>query len=129
MLLRVITLYLLNMIPNSLNHVDFEATAKRALPAAPASRLCAQVLSLHERARVLRMAMTVLSKHVVSGTLYKGGMTCRARSLVSLGAGVMAGLTARPYFASGVEMSVQLRALKAYCEERHAAHMAVAPRR
>ena len=30
--------------------LDFEATSMRALPAAPASRLCAQVLSLHERA-------------------------------------------------------------------------------
>ena len=109
--------------------LDFEATAARALPAAPASRLCGQVLSLHERARVLRVAMTVLSRHVTSGVLYQGGMTCRASSLVPLGAGVMAGLTARPYFASRVEMSMQLRALKAYCEERHAARMAVAPRR
>ena len=109
--------------------LEFETTAQRALPGAPASRLCAQGLSLHERARVLRVAMTVLSKHVVSGTLYKGGMTCRARPLVSLGAGVMGGLTARPYFASRAEMSIQLRALKAYCEERHAARMAVAPRR
>ena len=55
--------------------LDYEATIMRAIPAAPASRLCAQVLSLPERARVLRVAMTVLSKHVVSGVLYRGGMT------------------------------------------------------
>ena len=109
--------------------LDFEATSMQALPAAPASKLCAQVLSLHERARVLRMAMTVLSKHVVSGDLYKGGMINRARLLVPLGAGVMAGLTTRPYFASRAEMSVQLKGLKAYCEERHAKRMAVAPKR
>ena len=102
--------------------LDYEATTMRAPPAAHASRLCAQVLSLHERARVLRVAMTVLSKHVVSGALYRGGMTCRVRSLVPLGAGAMAGLTARPYFASRAEMSVRLKALKTYCEEARAQH-------
>ena len=79
-------------------------TSAHALPTGPsggglpslASKLCAHVVSLHERTRVLQMAMAVLSKYVVSGNLYKGGMTNRARSLVPLGAGVMAGLTARP---------------------------------
>ena len=41
----------------------------------------------------------------------------------------MAGLTARPYFASRAEMGVQLKGLKAYCEERHAKRMVVAPKR
>ena len=76
-----------------------------------------------------RIKWSKLSKHVVSHALYKGGMINRARSLVPLRAGVMAGLTARPYFASRAEMGVQLKGLKAYCEERHAKRMAVAPKR
>ena len=49
--------------------VDFEATSQRTLPVVPASKLCVQVLSLHQRAQVLRMAMIVLNKHAVSRRL------------------------------------------------------------
>ena len=45
--------------------MDFEATAGRALPPSPQSSLQGVSLSLHERARVLRVAMASLHKHSV----------------------------------------------------------------
>ena len=57
--------------------------------------------------------MTVLNKHLVSGRLTMGNMANQARSLVPLGARVIMGLTARPYFASRQAVSVQLCGLRA----------------
>ena len=66
------------------------------------------VPSEHERARVLRTALAVLQRHVTAGTLVKGAMTTKARSLVPLGAGTLPGLTARPYFTRRQAMREQL---------------------
>ena len=88
------------------------------MPASPGSELQATVLSLHERARVLRTALAVLQRHVTAGTLVKGAMTTKARLLVPLGAGTLPGLTARPYFTRRQAMREQLQALATYCEER-----------
>ena len=98
--------------------LDFEAHSGRAMPASPGAELQSIVLSLHERAQVLRTALSVLQRHVVSGTLVQRTMTLKARSLVPLGAGPLAGLTARPYFTRRQDMRVQLQALATYCEER-----------
>ena len=45
--------------------LDFEATAGRALPPTPQSSLQGVALSLHERARVLRVAFVALKRHSV----------------------------------------------------------------
>ena len=66
---------------------------------------------------MLRTALSVLQRHVATGALL-GTMTIKARSLVPLGAGPLAGLTARPYFTRRHDMQRQLQALAAYCEER-----------
>ena len=66
---------------------------------------------------MLRTALSVLQRHVATGTLV-GTMTLKARSLVPLGAGPLAGLTARPYFTRRHDMQQQLQALATYCEER-----------
>ena len=50
--------------------LDFEAHTGRALPATPFAVLKAEVISLHERARVLRVALSVLQK--VQGSLLCG---------------------------------------------------------
>ena len=76
----------------------------RAMPASPGSELQSIVLSLHERARVLRTAISVLRRHMVTGTLVQGTMTLKARSLVPLGVGPLAGFTARLYFTRRRDM-------------------------
>ena len=84
--------------------LDFEAHSGSAMPAAPSAELESIVLSLHEKARVLRTALAVLQKHLRSGTLVPGSMTLKARSLVPLGAGPLAGLTSRLYFTRRSDM-------------------------
>ena len=98
--------------------LDFEAHSGKAMPAAPSAELESIVLSLHERARVLRTALAVLQKNLKSGTLVPGTMTLKARSLVPLGAGPLAGLTSRPYFTRRSDMLQQLRSLAEYSEQR-----------
>ena len=78
--------------------LDFEAHCGRALPATLSTVLNAELMPLHERARVLRVALSVLQKHVVQGSLQCGEMTSRANALVPMGAGLMVGLTACQYF-------------------------------
>ena len=87
--------------------LDFEAHLGRAMPASRGAELHSIVLSLHERARLLRTALLVLQRHVASGTLVQGTMTLKARSLVPLAAGPLAGLTAGPYFTRRQDMRVQ----------------------
>ena len=86
--------------------LDFEAHSGRALPVTPSAVLKAEVMSLHERARVLQVALSILQKHVVQGSLMCGEMTSSANSLVPMGAGLMVGLTAHPYFTRRGEMLI-----------------------
>ena len=76
----------------------FEAHSGRTLPASTSAVLKAEVMSLHERARVLGVVLSILQKHVVQGSLLCSEMTSRANSLVPMGAGLIFGLTALPYF-------------------------------
>ena len=98
--------------------LDFEATAGRALPPTPQSSLQGVPLSLHERARVLRVALVALKKHSAGPPPFPGVFVNRAFSLVPLGAGPQAGLSRRPYFVSRGAMARQLEALQAYSERR-----------
>ena len=52
--------------------LDFEAHSGRVMPAAPSAELESTVLSLQERARVLRTALVVLQMNLKSGTLVPG---------------------------------------------------------
>ena len=56
----------------------------------------------------------VLQGHVATEALVQGTMRLKARSLVPLGAGPLAGLTARPYFTRRHDMLQQLQALATY---------------
>ena len=49
--------------------LDLEAYSGRALPASAGEELPSIVLSLHERARVLRTALSILQRHVATGAL------------------------------------------------------------
>ena len=89
------------------------------MPVSPGAELQSiLLLSLHERARVLRTALSILQRHVATGALVQGTMMLKARSLVPFGAGPLARLTARPYFTRRHDMQQQLQALATYCEER-----------
>ena len=98
--------------------LDFEAHSGRVMPASPGSELQSVVLSLRERARVLRTALSVLQRRVVTGAPVQGRLTPKARSLVPLGAGPLAGHPARPYFTRRQALRVQLQAPATYCQER-----------
>ena len=98
--------------------LDFEAHLGRAMPAAQGHDLQGISLSLHERGRVLRSALAVLEKHVVQGVVAPGPMVVCCRSLVPMGAGLMAGLRCRPYFTQRDEMIRQLDGLWGYCKRR-----------
>ena len=79
------------------------------MPVTPGAELQSIVLlSLHERARVLRTALSILQRHMATGAVVQGTMTLKGRSLVPLGAGPPAGLTARPYFTRRHDMQQQL---------------------
>ena len=106
--------------------LGFEAHSGRAMPAAQGHDLQGISLSLHERGQVLRSALAVLEKHVVQGVVAPGPMVARCRSLVPMGAGLMAGLRCRPYFTRRDEMIRQLDGLRGYCERRMVARQ---PRR
>ena len=93
--------------------LDFEATAGQALPPTPQSLLQGVALSLHERARVLRVAFVALKRHSLGPPPFLGVFGNRAPSLVPLGAGPQAGLGRRPYFVSRGAMVRQLAALQA----------------
>ena len=73
-------------------------------------------MSLHERARVLRVVLSVLQKHVIQGSMLCGEMISRANSLVPMGAGLMVGLTSRPYFTRRGGVPIQLLGLRDYSE-------------
>ena len=75
---------------------------------------------------MLRVALAVLQKHVKQGVMLVGEMTTKANSLIPLGAGLMVGISARPYcpyFTRRQEMIVQLAALRDYSEGRLMAKM------
>ena len=78
--------------------LDFEVHSGRMLPVAPSAVLKAELMSLHKQAKLLRVALAVLHKHVLQGRLVGGELTGRANSLLPMGAGLMVGLTASPYF-------------------------------
>ena len=76
--------------------LDYEAFVGRALPASPDHRVRGTRLPLGERAQVLRKAVGLAERHLAAGVLLSGAPLGRCRSLLPLGGGVCAGLSARP---------------------------------
>ena len=64
--------------------LDFEAHSVRVLPATPSVVLKAEVMSSHECTTVLQVALSLLQKHAVQGSLLCGEMTSRANSPVPM---------------------------------------------
>ena len=72
--------------------LDFEAYARRPLPPALQSKFVGGKMSLQEKARVLRLIMTILGRDVRRESLLLAAMTNHYRSLITMGAGPMMGL-------------------------------------
>ena len=100
--------------------LDFECFAGRILVASPQALYRATALPLPERARVLKLALTILQRHLVSRHVFQGGVLTKWAVLVPLGGPLVVGLSARPYFTRQTEMIHLLHHLRRYCEEHWA---------
>ena len=98
--------------------MDFEAHAKRALPAAPQPAFRGPALPLQERARVLQLALATLGKLVTSDCLHPARVVTRCASLIPLGGPLLCGLSRRPYFACREAMVHHVKEWASYCEAR-----------
>ena len=98
--------------------LDFEAYSRRSLSCSPGSELSGIALPLQERARVLRLALVILRRHVTTGMLFPWTFISRANALIPLGCGSHNGLSRRPYFSMPASMIVQLEKLQKYAESR-----------
>ena len=94
--------------------LDFEATAGWALPPSPQSSLQGVALSLHDRARVLRVASVVLKRH---SPLSRG--ICQQGLLFGpAGCGPASRYEQVAVLCEPGAMARQLAALQAYSEHR-----------
>ena len=79
--------------------LDFESQSKRALRARPGHRHTRQVLSLRERARVLREAVDLLQPLLAGATLLEESFRWMCASLVPMAGFRSMGRTERPVFS------------------------------
>ena len=97
--------------------LDFESQSNRALPARPGHRHPQRVLSLRERARVLRDAADLLQPLLAGGTLLEGRFRWMCASLVPMGGFRSMGRTERPVFACRPGMRLHMQQLQQHCLE------------
>ena len=107
--------------------MDFECFAGRSLPASPQAVYRATVLPLPERARVLKLALSTLQRHAVSGQGFPGGVLTKCSSLVPLGGPTVVGVSARPYFTCPLRMLELPKDLREYCGSRWAQKLSRVP--
>ena len=96
--------------------LDFEEFAGCMLPAAPQAKWTGHTLSLHERARVLRLALATLQKLVKTRVWYPVANMTKCAALITLGGLALCGLNRRPYFACRRQMITHGSMLAHYCE-------------
>ena len=100
--------------------LDFESHAGRPLPPTPQSRFAGTTLSLQEKGRVLRLAVTLMGRAAGRESILPAGITTRCRSLVPLGAGTVVGVKGRPFFTRPLAVWHHLRRLQQYTSDRWA---------
>ena len=83
----------------------------------PGHRHARQVLSLRERARVLREAVNVLQPLLAGGTLLEGNFRWMCASMVPLGDFRSMGRVERPVFACRPAMRQHMQQLQQHCLE------------
>ena len=105
--------------------LDFEEFAQRTLPHAPQAKFKGTTLSLQERGRVLRLAITNAQRLVTKGQLHPARIVARYSSLVPLGGPALCGLNRRPYFACRAALHTHILKLAEYCEHAWTAKVGI----
>ena len=100
--------------------MDFESYTRRPLPPTPQTRFKGGEMSLQEKGRVLRLAVSLLGKAAGRESILPAGFTNRCRSLVPLGAGTTAGVKGRPIFTRPAAVWHHLRRMQQYSAKRWA---------
>ena len=109
--------------------LDFESHAGRPLPPTPQSRFTGSELSLQEKGRVLRLAVTLLGRATGRESILPAAITTRCRALVPLGAGMVVGVKGRQLFTKSAAMWHHLQRLHQYNSEHWARQQQQAARR
>ena len=97
--------------------LDFESHAGRPLPPTPQSRFTGSQMSLQEKGRVLRLAVTLLGRAAGRESILPAAITTKCRALVPLGAGMVVGVKGCPLFS---RLAVVWQRLRQYNSERWA---------
>ena len=105
--------------------LDFEEFAQRTLPHAPQAKFKGSTLSLQERGRVLRLAITSAQRLVAKGQLHPARIVTQCNSLVPLGGPALCGPNRRPYFACRTALHTHILKLAEYCEHPWAAKVGI----
>ena len=71
--------------------LDFESHAGRPVPPTPQARFTGSEMSLQEKGRVLRLAVTLLGRAAGRESILPAAITTRCCALVPLGAGMVVG--------------------------------------
>ena len=100
--------------------LDFESYTGRPLPPTPQTRFKGGEMSLQEKGRVLRLAVSLLGKAAGRESILPVGFTNRCRSLVPLGAGTTVGVKGRPIFTRPAAVWHHLRRMQQYSGKRWA---------
>ena len=101
-------------------NTHFEAHAGGPLPPTPQSRFAGTELSLQEKGRVVRLAVTLMGKAAERESILLARITNHCRSLVPLGAGRVVGVKGRPLFTRPMAVWHPLKRLQWYNVERWA---------
>ena len=100
--------------------LDLESYTGRPLPPTPQTRFKGGEMSLQEKDRVLRLAVSLRGKAAGRESILPAGFTNRCRSLVPLGAGTTAGVKGRPVFTRPAAVWHHLRRMQQYSAARWA---------
>ena len=100
--------------------LDFESYTGRPLPPTPQTRFVGGEMSLQEKGRVLRLAVSLLGKAARRESILPVDFTNRCRSLVPLGAGTTAGVKGRHVFTRPAAVWHHLCRLQQYSAARWA---------
>ena len=98
--------------------LDFGSHTGRPLSPTPQSRFTGSELSLQEKGRVLRLAVTLLGRAAGRESILPAAITTRCRALVLLGAGMVVGVKGRPLFTRPAAVWHHLQRLRQYSSER-----------
>ena len=98
--------------------LNFESHVGRPLLPTPQSRFTGSEMSLQEKGRVIRLAVTLLGRAAGHASILPAAITTRCRALVPLGAGMLVGVKGRQLFTRPAAVWHHLQRLHQYNSER-----------